>query len=71
MKTWKHSELNETYVYKQRGMRFGIRQSRRAAMRASFVPTLIISETPGIRHGPKTGRLRALCDVGRDDPGHR
>ena len=43
MKTWKESELNETCVYKQGGMRFGIRQSRRASMRAPFVPTLVIS----------------------------
>ena len=33
MKTWKKSELNETYVYKQGGMRLGIRQSRRVSMR--------------------------------------
>ena len=42
------SKLNGTYVYKQGGMRFGIRQSRRVSMRIPFVPTLIISETPGI-----------------------
>ena len=33
MKTWKKSESNETYVYKQGGMRFGIRQSRSVSMR--------------------------------------
>ena len=43
MKTWKESGLNETCVYKQGGMRFGIRESRHVFMRATLVSAPAIS----------------------------
>ena len=59
MKTWKKSELNETYVYKQGGMRFGIRQSRRVSLRPHSClrrPSVRLRASPP---GPKNGRLWA------------